>query len=167
MIARNPKSLSDSARRSGYGTKTILDQAAEFVQTADDNKCLFKPPTVIFEFAHQIDDDLADELKEIGVQISYKNEFSTEMYTPLSDTNISAATTPITNSDCSYLSNFDAIKNVDRLNLDVTTLLAYVSAMTNGSASWQYAEAILTEQAICERQKPVKATLDKIFDGFC
>lgn len=63
------------------------------------------------------------------------------------------------------MSNFDAIKNVNRLNLDVTTLLAYVSAMTNGSASWQYAEAILTEQAICERKKPVKATLDKIFDG--
>lgn len=112
---------------------------------------------VIFEFAHRIDEDLADELKKTGVQISHKNEFSSDISNELSTKN--------TVTDCSHFSNFDAIRSVKRLNLDVTTLLAYISAMTNGSASWKYAESILTEQAICERQKPVKATLDKIFDG--
>lgn len=47
VIARNPKSLSDTAHgRSGFGTKTILDQAAEFVQAAEDNQCFFRPPKV-------------------------------------------------------------------------------------------------------------------------
>lgn len=47
VIARNPKSLSDTAQgRSGFGTKTILDQAAEFVQAAEDNQCFFRPPKV-------------------------------------------------------------------------------------------------------------------------
>lgn len=47
VIARNPKSLSDTAQgRSGFGTKTILDQAAEFVQAADENQCFFRPPKV-------------------------------------------------------------------------------------------------------------------------
>lgn len=47
VIARNPKSLSDTAQgRSGFGTKTILDQAAEFVQAAEENQCFFRPPKV-------------------------------------------------------------------------------------------------------------------------
>lgn len=47
VIARNPKSLSDTAHgRSGFGTKTILDQAAEFVRAAEDNQCFFRPPKV-------------------------------------------------------------------------------------------------------------------------
>lgn len=48
VIARNPKSLSDTAQgRSGrFGTKTILDQAAEFVQAAEENQCFFRTPNV-------------------------------------------------------------------------------------------------------------------------
>lgn len=47
VIARNPKSLSDTAQgKSGFGTKTILDQAAEFVQAAEDHQCFFQPPKV-------------------------------------------------------------------------------------------------------------------------
>lgn len=110
---------------------------------------------VIFEFAHQIDIELAEELQEIGVVVSVKNE-------ALSGVDQLGNQISAIGQD---LSNFDTVQRVDTLNLDVTTLLAYVSAMTNGSSNWEYAEPILTEQACCERKNPVKATLDKIFDG--
>lgn len=63
------------------------------------------------------------------------------------------------------LNDYDAIEKVDKLNLDVTTMLAYVSAMTNGSSNWEYQEPILTEQASWERKNPVKKILNSIFKG--
>lgn len=156
VIARNPKSLSDSAYgRSGYGSKTILDQAAEFVQAAADNVYFFKPPKVIFTFCHKIDNDLSAELHEIGVTIDQQlavksSEHGSEdvVQRPALETN-----------------DLEAISRVDTLNLDVTTMLAYISAMTNGSNHWEYQEPILTEQALWERQNPVKAELDSVFAG--
>lgn len=53
----------------------------------------------------------------------------------------------------------------NELNLDVTTLLAYVSALTNGSANWVYKEPLLTEQAERERASPLKPLLEKILEG--
>jgi len=51
----------------------------------------------------------------------------------------------------SDLDQYDTTSN--ELNLDVTTLLAYVSALTNGSANWVYKEPLLTEQAERRRQR--------------
>lgn len=163
VIARNPKSLSDTAYgRSGYGTKTILDQALEFIETAKENQYFFKPPQVIFEFAHKIDDDLAGELEEIGVVISQRSATDTTIgrFDP-SGNHMTAKNGCIAQD----LNDYDAIEKVDKLNLDVTTMLAYVSAMTNGSSNWEYQEPILTEQASWERKNPVKKILNSIFKG--
>ncbi|KAJ6638918.1 Kinesin-like protein KIF23 [Pseudolycoriella hygida] len=150
VIARNPKSLSDTAQgRSGFGTKTILDQAAEFVQAANDNQCFFRPPKVIFEFAHKIDDDLAAELEEIGVTIS--------QYLSNSHKNV-------VDEETDEISQLENINNIEKLNLDVTTMLAYVSALTNGS-NFQYNDKILAQQSALERSAPLKSMLDKIFEG--
>lgn len=62
------------------------------------------------------------------------------------------------------LSNLENINKIDKLNLDVTTLLAYVSALTNGS-NFEFADRILAQQSALERSVPVKAMLDKIFEG--
>ena len=51
------------------------------------------------------------------------------------------------------------------VNLDVSTLLAYVSNMTNGHANFVYREPLLTDQAEWERSRPVKPFLDKLFEG--
>ncbi|XP_012263268.2 UPF0415 protein C7orf25 homolog [Athalia rosae] len=49
------------------------------------------------------------------------------------------------------------------LNLDVSTLLAYVTNMTNGQADFEYKEPLLTMQAEWERSRPVKPILEKLF----
>lgn len=62
------------------------------------------------------------------------------------------------------ISNSENINKIDKLNLDVTTMLAYVSSLTNGS-NFEFADKILAQQSALERSSPVKAMLDKIFEG--
>lgn len=54
-------------------------------------------------------------------------------------------------------------KEIKILNLDVSTLLAYVSNMTNGSVNYIYSQPLLTLQAEWERLRPVKPILDELF----
>ena len=50
-----------------------------------------------------------------------------------------------------------------KVNLDITAMIAYVSALTNGRNWFQFSEKILSAQAEWERQNPVKPFLDSIF----
>ena len=54
---------------------------------------------------------------------------------------------------------------VRKLNLDITAMIAYVSATTNGGANFIFKDKLLTEQAEWERKSPVKQTLDGYFKG--
>ena len=49
------------------------------------------------------------------------------------------------------------------LNLDITAMIAYVSALTNGFCDVAFKEPILSQQAEWERLRPVKVFLDKVF----
>lgn len=47
VVARNTKSLIEAAQgRSSYGAKSIVDQAAEYVQCAKENLYMFQEPKV-------------------------------------------------------------------------------------------------------------------------
>lgn len=92
--------------------------------------------------------------------------------------NNSAVTSPIENTDSGFsdqsalsLSGLSLCDNsVDgerlvRVNLDVTAMIAYVSATANDGANFIFQDKFLNEQAACERKNPVKKTLDKYFKG--
>lgn len=51
------------------------------------------------------------------------------------------------------------------VNLDVTAMIAYVSATANGGANFIFQDKFLSEQAACERRNPVKKTLHQYFEG--
>jgi len=51
------------------------------------------------------------------------------------------------------------------LNLDITAMVAYVSALTNGEAQFNFKEDILSDQASRERSNPAKPFLDQLFEG--
>ena len=51
------------------------------------------------------------------------------------------------------------------LNLDITAMVAYVSALTNGEAQFNFQENILSDQAARERSNPAKPFLDNLFEG--
>ncbi|XP_053698255.1 UPF0415 protein C7orf25 homolog [Sabethes cyaneus] len=140
VIARNPKSLSDAVHgRTSYGSKNILEQAAEYLEAAESYPHMFKPPRVVFRFLSDIDNDLISKLQTVGITVL-----------------VSQTSEPVPRAETTY---------VKSLNLDITTLIAYVSAMTNGSANWEYNEPLLTEQAQWERESPIKPILDEYFDG--
>uniref|UniRef100_A0A1I8PVU7 DUF1308 domain-containing protein n=1 Tax=Stomoxys calcitrans TaxID=35570 RepID=A0A1I8PVU7_STOCA len=138
-IARNSKSLTDAARgEASYGARSIVDQAQEFVEASSQNLCMFKCPKVVFYFSHDIENELLEALQAEGVEIASLEQPS-------------------------EVDKSSDISNVGILNLDITTLLAYVSNVCNGSCNWIFQEPILTEQAEKERESPLKPILDKLF----
>lgn len=66
-----------------------------------------------------------------------------------------------------YFPELDVSNRIDPeiklLNLDVSTLLAYVTNMTNGHANFVYKEPLLTTQAEWERNRAVKPILENLF----
>ena len=61
--------------------------------------------------------------------------------------------------------DIDAGIDHSRLNLDITAMIAYVSALTNGGCNFTFKEPVLCQQAAWEREKPVKTLLDSLFSG--
>uniref|UniRef100_A0A182IRY6 Uncharacterized protein n=1 Tax=Anopheles atroparvus TaxID=41427 RepID=A0A182IRY6_ANOAO len=154
VIARNPKSLSDAVYgRTSYGSKSILEQAEEYIQAANNFPYMFRPPTVVFRFLSKLDDELIEELQRIGIRVMLTEEERSECSTEAA-------------SSSSSVDGYNNPKDEIRLlNVDVTTLIAYCSAMTNGSAAWEFKQPLLSEQARWERGKPVKPVLEQLFEG--
>jgi hypothetical protein len=59
----------------------------------------------------------------------------------------------------------DCSRGDEKLNLDVTAMLAYVSSLTNGRCNFEFKEPVLTQQAEWEKARPVKPVLDQLFQG--
>lgn len=141
IIARSSESINDGVLGRGeYGSKDIFEVADEFLEVSSSHMNFFKPPVVVFDFLHKIDPTLEDDLEKKGIILGRK--YKENQHRDIQD-----------------------LSSVDRLNLDVTTMLAYVSELTNGGAHKQYKEGLLNEQAVIERQNPTKPFLDELFRG--
>lgn len=126
----------------------------------------FQAPRVRFAFAQRIAEPLADELRASGVEVLLIEEMHEAATTTATATDVQQQQKTLRpRMAAPELNDYEAVRRVEVLNVDVTTLLAYISAMTNGSAHWEYPEAVLTEQALWERESPVKAVLDQVFEG--
>lgn len=137
VIARNSKSIKDTVEGKGsYMARSIVDQAEDIVDAAQLNPHLYHAPKVVFLFANEIDGELQRSLEEIGVEVRRMNEV------------------PHKN---------DETQQIDILNLDVTTLIAYTSNLTNGFSHCEFGDHILNQQAEMEKKNPVKPVLDEIF----
>uniref|UniRef100_A0A8D8RSE9 UPF0415 protein C7orf25 homolog n=2 Tax=Cacopsylla melanoneura TaxID=428564 RepID=A0A8D8RSE9_9HEMI len=184
VISRNPKALSQISLGAGeYGQRSVLDQAEEYVECARENFVMFEPPEVIFHFSCGIERQLANELIKRCITISgdilesnthitkedvgtESDEFSDEDLSSESEESSDELDTPIcdTHSIRNQL-NVLNLNEVPILNLDVTTLVAYVSNLTNGGAHHKFSYPLLNQQAEWELQNPVKPVLEKYFQG--
>lgn len=137
-IARNSESIMDEVLgRCEYGSKNILVVADEFLKVASPQMNFFRPPTVVFDFLHPIGEELELALEQKGVVIGRKFHKSTKLWA----------------GECT------------KLNIDITTLIAYVSELSNGGAHHKFNEQLLENQAATERKEAIKPTLDSIFEG--
>lgn len=93
----------------------------------------------MFDFANSISNELTMSLTELGIHVRVNGQ--------------------------SIVKDNYGIENITKLNLDITTLLTYVSSQANGSANWEFKELLLNEQVSNERQNPVKPFLDNLFEG--
>ena len=180
VIARNARALTLISMGNGeYGQKSVLDQASSFLQCAKCYPYLYRPPEIVFHFAYGIEIPLAKNLELMGVAVEgdrieceeeksmdihdIDEKFSTRMYTsefngePLDESKRN------TNSNLDTLNVSPLETEIKILNLDVSTLLAYVTNMTNGYDHFIYREPLLTQQAEMERKRPVKPILESIF----
>ncbi|XP_043262432.1 UPF0415 protein C7orf25 homolog [Colletes gigas] len=180
VIARNARALTLISLGNGeYGQKSVLDQATSYLQCAKCYPYLYRPPDVIFHFAYGIEIPLATQLERMGVIIEgdriecedgksmdihdTDDKFFTWMYTLESMDEHSDKCKENLHSDLETLNTFSLATEINILNLDVSTLLAYVTNMTNGYDYFIYREPLLTQQAEMERKRPVKPILDKLF----
>ncbi|XP_071454940.1 UPF0415 protein C7orf25 homolog [Hetaerina americana] len=185
VVARNPRALTQLCSGAGeYGQRNVIDQAQEFLACARQHLYMFRPPEVVFVFSSGIEESLASTLEDIGVTIvgkrmpdSFPCQFDDED-SESSDENeehdvecSGAGSQELEGQgDLSQFSEHvplysDLDVEPNCLNLDVTTLLAYVSALTNGGCNWNYKQPILREQAAQEMKHPVKPVLEALFEG--
>lgn len=100
---------------------------------------------VLFHFSQGVTEELVQQLEDLSILVTTNQN----LHTTLSD---------ITKSNKRY-------NVIRKLNLDVSTMIAYASNLTNGHCNYIYREPLLTEQAEWERLRPVKPILDNLFQG--
>ena len=123
---------------------------------------MFKPPRVQLYFASGVTQSLFKRITKRGavvigdvVSLDSDQETDDDSESDSSSDNDSNVDDIITND----VSDID----MSKINLDITAMIAYVSALTNGRCHFSYTEKILTEQAEWERERPVKPFLDSVF----
>lgn len=181
VIARNPRALTLISTGNGeYGQKSVLDQATAYLNGASHYPHMYRTPDVIFHFAYGIEIPLAMQLEGMGVIVEgsriptdsggvsslkelevCQGPAAPLQYSAMESTSI----TYTENTDLNSLNTSSLAKEINILNLDVSTLLAYVTNMTNGYSNFVYREPLLTQQAEMERKRPVKPIIEELFKG--
>lgn len=182
VIARNARALTMISMGNGeYGQKSVLDQAMSYLQCAKCYPHLYRPPDIIFHFAYGIEIPLATRLEHMGIIVEgdkiqcedvknidihdSEDKISTWLYSLESAEESWDDYKKNINSDLNTLNTSSLKTEIKILNLDVSTLLAYVTNMTNGYDHFIYREPLLTQQAEMERKYPVKPILENLFKG--
>ena len=122
----------------------------------------------MFHFACGIEKTLADRLTLLGITVSGRRLDMCGLPLQEAESDSTVLQTCVSNS-CGEESGpgsvSDSSDGHEKLNLDVTAMLAYVSALTNGGYNSEFKEPILNQQAEWERARPVKPVLDRLFEG--
>ncbi|XP_058800260.1 LOW QUALITY PROTEIN: UPF0415 protein C7orf25 homolog [Phymastichus coffea] len=175
VIARNAKALTLISRGNAeYGQKSVFDQAESYLKCAKNHPHMYRPPDIVFYFACGIEKPLAEKLENsLGIIIEgdiinsdYDDNdiINDDLLRSESETESEESTSNNVYDLLDLNTNVETT-DITILNLDVSTLLAYVTNMTNGYANFIYIEPLLTTQAEWERTRPIKPVLDNLFQN--
>nr|SVE77849.1 EOG090X0CWG [Daphnia lumholtzi] len=175
-IARKAEALEDISKgRTSCGQKSVIDQASAYIKCARLHPHLFNPPQVVFHFFNSISSSIVVKLKKRGVEVEGEIRPTRENSFSESDTSSSCDSDDDDSEgyeeynemyggiSTSPNSNVDNLNQNDKLFLDITCMVAYVSSMTNGGAHYIFPRAIYNQQAEWERLSPAKPKLDALF----
>ncbi|KAM6918687.1 UPF0415 protein C7orf25 homolog [Xenentodon cancila] len=173
--------------RGQYGDKSIIRQAEDFLQAAHQQPIHYQPPQVVFAFYNGVSSPMADCLRDMGVSVrgdivavnsvvidddddSEEEEEDLEEDEEEQEQEQGAELTQVDSSTVAFPVHLAFPVQVQteecrRVNLDITTLITYVSSLSHGRCHFAFHEPVLTEQAAQERQQQVLPLLDAFMEG--
>lgn len=170
--------------RGQYGDKSIISQAEDFLQASHQQPVQYRHPHIIFAFYNGVSCPMADRLKDMGISVrgdivavntmpaqEGRDELEDEEASDEEDEEEDAEKSELTRVDRGTVVAslaFPAqvqVEECPRVNLDITTLITYVSSLSHGRCHFTFREPVLTEQAAQERQQQVLPQLDAFMEG--
>ncbi|KAK3698099.1 hypothetical protein QZH41_017533, partial [Actinostola sp. cb2023] len=112
-----------------YGERDLIDQAKDFIDCSENHVVHFQNPLVSFVFCNGVTKSLATSLTDLGISVQ-GDVLLDPCDSDSSLANASSIPLPVISR------NPWPCKN--HANLDVSTMIAYVSAVTNGGASFVF-----------------------------
>lgn len=172
--------------RGQYGDKSIIRQAELFLTASRQQPVHYHHPHVVFAFYNGVSCPMADRLRDMGVSVrgdivavntvateedeeeDEEDEENEEEAQDGSDEEAAAGLTQVDRgtvvASLAFPSNVHT-EECGRANLDITTLITYVSSLSHGRCHLAFREPVLTEQAAQERQQQVLPQLDAFMAG--
>uniref|UniRef100_A0A8D0H8F9 Chromosome 7 open reading frame 25 n=1 Tax=Sphenodon punctatus TaxID=8508 RepID=A0A8D0H8F9_SPHPU len=165
--------------RGQYGDKSIIEQAEDFLQASRQQPVQYSNPHIIFAFYNSVSSPMAERLKEMGISVrgdivavnalvEHANEGRCLSSGDSDDEGPELQVTRVDRENLVASVAFPTEIKVDvctRINLDITTLITYVSALSYGGCYFIFKEKVLTEQAVQERKGRVLPQLDEFMKG--
>lgn len=165
--------------RGQYGDKSIIRQAEDFLQASRQQPVQYQHPHIVFAFYNGVSCPMADCLKDMGIavrgDIVAVNTVMTEEE-ELEDDDDEEEEQEEAESELTRVDRGTVVASLafptqvkveecQRVNLDITTLITYVSSLSHGRCHFTFREPVLTEQAAQERHVQVLPQLDSFMEG--
>lgn len=175
--------------RGQFGDKSIIGQAEEFLQASRQQPVHYQHPHIVFAFYNGVSCLMAERLRDMGVFVRgdivavssvktegeeepAEGEWEEEAEEPEEEEDEEEeAAGQVTQVDPGIVLAHVAfpmqvhVEECQRVNLDITTLITYVSSLSHGRCHLTFREPVLTEQAAQERRKKVLPQLDAFMEG--
>ncbi|XP_037538415.1 UPF0415 protein C7orf25 homolog [Nematolebias whitei] len=175
--------------RGQFGDKSIIRQAEEFLQASRQQPVHYQHPHVVFAFYNGVSSPMVDRLRDMGVLVrgdivavsSVKVEEEElaegdweeeeEEERDGEEHAYEEAAAPHTQVDRgTVVAHLEfplqvEVEECQRVNLDITALITYVSSLSHGRCHLTFREPVLTEQAAQERHEKILPQLDAFMEG--
>ncbi|NP_001121316.1 UPF0415 protein C7orf25 homolog [Xenopus laevis] len=168
--------------RGQYGDKSVIEQAEDYLLASSQQLVQYSSPHIIFAFYNSVSKPMAEKLKEIGISVrgdivavnTSQENLPEENYLSGSESDCDGDDTAVLHVSKVDTENIVAsiafpteikVEACKRVNLDITTLITYVSALSHGGCHWLFKEKVLTEQAAQERQEKVLPLLKSFMEA--
>lgn len=167
--------------RGQYGDKSIIKQAEDYLRASHQQPVQYSNPHIIFAFYNSVSSPMAEKLKDMGISVrgdivavnSTLEHSKEECYVSSSESDEEESTELL---QVSRVDRETVVASVafpteikvdvcNRVNLDITSLIAYVSALSHGGCSLIFKQKVLTEQAAQERREKVLPQLEEFMKG--
>ncbi|XP_068090613.1 UPF0415 protein C7orf25 homolog [Hyperolius riggenbachi] len=166
--------------RGQYGDKSIVEQAEDYLQASHQQPVQYSSPHIIFAFYNGVSCPMAEKLKEMGISVRGDIVAVHSFEEPVQeDHDLSDSGSDDDALEYLHVGKVDRdnvvasvafprevkVEVCNRVNLDITTLITYVSSLSHGGCHLVFKEKVLTEQAAQERKEKVLPLLISFMEG--